>query len=142
MSDTTEDDFLGGRLRVRQPARGYRSGIDPVLLAASVPAKTGDHVLEIGTGSGVALLCLMRRVSGLSAVGVERNTELAALARANSSANELAYEVVETDLRQLPADLRDFVTETNVVVGSTKIQIECLEERLLPGKASVRPCRP
>lgn len=106
MSDFTEDDFLGGRLRVRQPARGYRSGIDPVLLAASVPAKSGDHVLELGTGGGVALLCLMSRISGLSAVGVERNSELARLASENSSANGLAYRVIETDLRQLPADLR------------------------------------
>ena len=106
MSDTTEDDFLGGRLRVRQPARGYRSGIDPVLLAASVPARNGDHVLELGTGSGVALLCLMNRVPGLSAVGVERHTELAQFARENASANDLIYEVVETDLRQLPAGLR------------------------------------
>ena len=106
MSYFTDDDFLGGRLRVRQPARGYRSGIDPVLLAASVPARNGDHVLELGTGSGVALLCLMRRVSGLSAVGVERNTELVQLARENSSTNGHTYEAVEADLRQLPADLR------------------------------------
>ena len=30
------DDFLGGKLRVKQPKKGYRAGIDPVLLAASV----------------------------------------------------------------------------------------------------------
>ena len=40
-SDTelTYDAFLGGKLHLWQPRRGYRAGVDPVLLAASVEAK-------------------------------------------------------------------------------------------------------
>ncbi|MFZ2468854.1 MAG: methyltransferase, partial [Parvibaculum sedimenti] len=37
----TDDGFLGGRLQLLQPAKGYRAGIDAVLLAASVPARHG-----------------------------------------------------------------------------------------------------
>ena len=64
------DDFLGGQLRLFQPRTGYRAGIDPVLLAASIPAKPGDAVLELGCGAGTALLCLGRRVQRLSLTGV------------------------------------------------------------------------
>ena len=52
------DDFLGGKLRVKQPKKGYRAGIDPVLLAASVNAHIGDNILDLGCGVGVASLCL------------------------------------------------------------------------------------
>lgn len=106
MSDTTEDDFLGGRVRIRQPVRGYRAGIDPVLLAASVPAKVGQTVLELGTGSGVALICLMARVSGLRAVGVEREAPATQLARDNAKANAANIDVVQADLTELPPEVR------------------------------------
>jgi len=71
----------------RQMATGHRTGIEPVLLAASVPARPGDRVLEAGTGSGAALLCLAFRVPGIVGVGVERDPELAALAGRNMNAN-------------------------------------------------------
>ena len=48
------DAFLGGKLRILQPRDGYRAGIDPVLLAASIPARAGDRVLDLGCGAGVA----------------------------------------------------------------------------------------
>ncbi|MBL4768768.1 MAG: methyltransferase, partial [Rhodobacteraceae bacterium] len=45
-----------------QPRKGYRAGIDPMLLAASVPAHAGQSVLELGCGAGAAILCLATRV--------------------------------------------------------------------------------
>ena len=96
----SEDTLLGGRLRLRQPRRGYRVAIDPVLLAAAVPAGAGDRVLEAGAGTGAAALCLAWRVPGARVVGVEREPELLALARANVAANALEdrVELVEGDL--------------------------------------------
>ena len=52
LGDLTCDDFLGGRLSIWQPRDGYRAGVDPVLLAASVPARAGQSVLELGCGTG------------------------------------------------------------------------------------------
>lgn len=104
--ELTTDAFLGGRLTIRQPKTGYRAGVDPVLLAAAVPARAGESVLELGCGAGVAVLCLGRRVPGLRLTGIEIQTGYAALARKNAEANGIPLEVVEGDLARMPADLR------------------------------------
>lgn len=100
-TDLTYDAFLGGRLHLWQPRDGYRAGVDPVLLAASVPAKAGQSVLDLGCGVGAAALCLGARVPGLELVGVERQAEYAALAVRNGLHAHTA------DLADMPADLRD-----------------------------------
>jgi tRNA1(Val) A37 N6-methylase TrmN6 len=84
---TTDGHLLGGRVRYAQPATGFRSGIEPVLLAASIPARSHERVLEAGTGAGAALLCLAARVPAIQAVGVEVDADLACLAAANARAN-------------------------------------------------------
>ena len=38
----TEDALLNGRVRLLQPETGYRAAIDPVLLAAAIPAAADD----------------------------------------------------------------------------------------------------
>ncbi|MEO1239889.1 MAG: methyltransferase domain-containing protein, partial [Pseudomonadota bacterium] len=98
------DTFLGGRLAIRQGA--YRAGADPVFMAAAVPARAGQSVLELGVGSGVALFCLAARVPGLRLVGLERAPDAAALARANASANQIDAEIVEGDVAHMPEVLR------------------------------------
>ena len=97
----TFDAFLGGRLRLEQPDRGFRSGSDAVLLAAAVPARAGQSALDLGCGSGAAMYCLGARVPGLRLTGVERDPAAAAMARRNGGA-----EVVEADVLDLPAALR------------------------------------
>lgn len=79
--------LLGGRVRLDQDTAGLAATIDPVLLAAAVPAGPGDAVLEAGTGVGTASLCLLARVPGLRAVGVERDAAQAEAARANAALN-------------------------------------------------------
>ena len=83
----SSDSLLGGRVRHRQAADGHRTGIEPVLLAAFVPARPGERVLEGGTGAGAALLCLASRVPGVLGVGLEINAEQAARARENFALN-------------------------------------------------------
>lgn len=98
----SQDAFLGGALRIKQPRDGYRAGIDPVLLAASLPARAGETVLELGCGAGVASLCLGRRVPGVGLTGLELQADYAALARHNATLNEIAMEVVTGDLADPP----------------------------------------
>ncbi|MCC6007749.1 MAG: methyltransferase [Rhodobacteraceae bacterium] len=102
----SDDAFLGGRVRAMQPRKGFRAGIDTVLMAAACPARSGDEVLELGCGAGVAALCLNARVPGLSLVGVERQPDYAALARHNARRAGAALDVGEADLAALPAGLR------------------------------------
>ena len=105
-ADLTCDAFLGGRLQIWQPAKGYRAGVDPVLLAASVPAKPGQSVLELGCGVATAALCLAARVPGLQLTGVELQADYADLARRNAAENGTEMQVVTGDLAQMPQALR------------------------------------
>src|SRR5258705_11227196 len=70
-SDFTEDAVLSGRLRLRQPRRGHRVGHDAILLAASVPARAGETVVELGAGVGAAGLALAAPVPGIRLTMVE-----------------------------------------------------------------------
>ncbi|MFN3276151.1 MAG: tRNA1(Val) (adenine(37)-N6)-methyltransferase [Paracoccus sp. (in: a-proteobacteria)] len=106
MAETRIDGFLGGRLRIEQPVRGYRSGADAVMLAAACPAQAGDTVLELGCGAGVASLCLGWRVPGARLTGLEQQADYAELARRNAVANALPFEVLTGDLAAPPEPLR------------------------------------
>lgn len=104
--ELTLDSYLGGRLWISQPRHGFRSGIDAVLLAASVPAQAGQRALELGCGVGVASLCLAARVPGLTVTAVEVQPPYADLARLNVARAGLAVEVVTADLSDLPTGVR------------------------------------
>ncbi len=98
-SDLVSDDaFLGGRLSARQPRRGHRSGSDAVFLAAAVPARAGDCVLEAGAGVGVASLCVAARIGDVHLTLVERNPGLCSLARFNADRARVEASIVESDL--------------------------------------------
>jgi tRNA1(Val) A37 N6-methylase TrmN6 len=93
MDATSEDRVLDGRVRLRQPARGYRAGLDAALLAAACDAGPGQRVLEAGCGAGGALLAAAVRRPGARFTGLERDPEALALAQANIAANGLADRV-------------------------------------------------
>jgi tRNA1(Val) A37 N6-methylase TrmN6 len=97
---TTDDAFLGGALHLLQPAKGYRAGLDGVLLAAAVAAADGEHVLDVGAGVGVVGLAVARRLPRVRVTMAERDGQLAALARSNVARNGLAgrVHVIEADI--------------------------------------------
>jgi tRNA1(Val) A37 N6-methylase TrmN6 len=98
MEGFTEDAFLGGRLRLRQPKSGHRAGHDAMLLAAATPARPGDRVVEFGAGVGAAGLAVAKRVAGIHLVLVEIDGELAELARGNAASNAVPADVVVLDV--------------------------------------------
>ena len=104
-NDLTHDAFLGGKLHLWQPRKGYRAATDPVLLAAMCPATKGQSVLELGCGVGAASLCVRSRVE-VELTGVEVQPDYAVLARRNAAEAGFEMEVVDADLADLPADIR------------------------------------
>jgi tRNA1(Val) A37 N6-methylase TrmN6 len=105
--DETLDRLLGGRVGLIQPRRGYRVAIDPVLLAAAVPAVPGLRVLDLGCGVGAVALCLAARVSGLDLVGLEIQPVMADMARRNAALNGLEgkFAVLVGDAKAPPTEL-------------------------------------
>ena len=80
-----ENGLLNGRVRLRQPARGYRAGLDAALLAAAVPALPGQQVIEAGCGAGAVLMQIAARRPGVLLTGLERDPTAAALAVENAA---------------------------------------------------------
>lgn len=103
----TADTLLGGRVKLTQLAAGYRVAIDPVLLAAAVPAQAGEQILDVGSGVGAAALCLAARVGGCRVTGIEPQRTLVRLANDNATLNRLQERVVvmEGDLLHPPPRL-------------------------------------
>jgi tRNA1(Val) A37 N6-methylase TrmN6 len=99
--DVTHDAALGGRLRLTQPKRGHRFGHDAILLAAAVPAKPGERVVELGAGVGAAGLAVAARVPGIELTLIEIEPELTALASENIAANGFS-----ANARALTLDVR------------------------------------
>jgi tRNA1(Val) A37 N6-methylase TrmN6 len=96
--DIVENALLGGRVRLRQPAKGYRAGMDAALLAAAVDAGAGQRVLEAGCGAGAVLMQIAARRPGVRLIGLERDPAMAALARENAALNGAEATIVTGDV--------------------------------------------
>ncbi|MBM3520047.1 MAG: methyltransferase [Alphaproteobacteria bacterium] len=98
----TEDGFLGGRLRVLQPEKGYRAGIDAVFLAAAVPCGAGETLYEAGIGTGVASLCLLARCPEIHVTGIEVASRYAMLCEENAKRNGFggSIRVIHADIKE------------------------------------------
>lgn len=107
----TEDGFLDGRLRILQPEKGFRAGIDSVFLAASVPCGAGDTVFEVGMGTGVAALCLISRQPSIHLTGIEIAGRYAMLAEENAKRNGFG-----ANLKVIHADVKDALRKDSAVM--------------------------
>jgi tRNA1(Val) A37 N6-methylase TrmN6 len=101
-SSLTDDAFLGGRLQVLQPEKGYRAGIDAVFLASTIPCQAGEAVFEAGIGAGVAALCLAARNPATHVTGIEIASRYAMLCEENAKRNGYG-----THVKVITADVKD-----------------------------------
>jgi tRNA1Val (adenine37-N6)-methyltransferase len=92
-----------GSLRIRQPQNGYRFSIDPLLLAHQLAPRSGERILDLGTGCGIIALLLALKNPEARILAVEIQPDLASLARQNVSLNgmDCSIQVLETDMRLL-----------------------------------------
>lgn len=98
VAEIVENALLGGRVRLRQPAKGYRAGMDAALLAAAVAAEPGVRVIEAGCGAGGALMQIAARRPGAALTGLERDPAMAALARENAALNGAEAQIIAGDV--------------------------------------------
>ena len=76
------DRFYGGRFALMQPqGRGYRSGLDALLLAATLPATATGRLADIGAGAGAVGLAAACRNASIDVTLVENSPVMADLAR-------------------------------------------------------------
>jgi tRNA1(Val) A37 N6-methylase TrmN6 len=110
--EVTVDTLLRGRVKLFQPARGFRASVDPVLLSGFVNPPLGRFV-DLGCGTGAVAFLLLARDPEARGVGIELQPRLAALASSAVAENGFSerFQVVAGDIRQhqLPAASFDLV---------------------------------
>jgi tRNA1(Val) A37 N6-methylase TrmN6 len=112
--EITLDTLLRGRVRLCQPARGFRSSVDPVLLAAFVAPPYGRFI-DLGCGTGALSFCLLARDAQAQGVAVELQPRLAGLAERGAASNGFGarFELQLADVRALPPLGRFDLVATN-----------------------------
>jgi tRNA1Val (adenine37-N6)-methyltransferase len=88
INQTTQDYFLGKRLCIKQPAHGYRAGIDAILLGSAAAQFKFENICEMGCGVGTAFLTMLARHFDnghniKSALGLEIDEQAFELAKEN-----------------------------------------------------------
>ena len=101
------DDFLGGMVKLKQFDDGYKATSDAVLLAAAVPAKAGETILDVGIGTGAVCLCLMARVPNLQVTGIDIQNEMLEQAKQNAQINHQNIHLILGSVLNPPKELSE-----------------------------------
>ena len=91
--DISLDKFFDGKIKIYQPKRGYKAGLDAILLAASVKTSKGKNIYDIGSGVGTISYCLGFRCNNVLITGVEKHIEYYTLAVKSQKLNKLKSKV-------------------------------------------------
>ncbi len=94
MTASTRDTVYQGRVTLVQPETGFRAGFDSLALAAALPAMDKGEALELGCGSGGAMLPAAFRLPHVRFTGVEQDAAAAARAREGAAQNAFAERIV------------------------------------------------
>jgi tRNA1Val (adenine37-N6)-methyltransferase len=106
---TITRDILGeAGLTILQYERGYRFGLDALLLATDLPHlgqnQLGDRptIVELGAAQGIVSLCVARQYPAARVIAVERQESLFELLEQNVADNDLAGQIdpVRGDVRE------------------------------------------
>lgn len=96
------DDLQRSGLMIIQNSKGFCFGMDAVLLSGFAKAKPGDHVLDMGTGTGIIPILLSAKTEAEKLVGLEIQEKSADMARRSVAMNALTerIDIVTGDIRE------------------------------------------
>jgi tRNA1(Val) A37 N6-methylase TrmN6 len=90
MSENNIITVLNGAVKLRQIEGALRTSSDAVLLAAACPAKSGEHILDLGCGIGTAGLCALHRINNTRLTGIDIQSDHVETAAQNAALNNNA----------------------------------------------------
>lgn len=98
------DDLQNGCYIIQDPEK-FCFGMDAVLLSGFAKVKKGEHVLDLGTGTGIIPVLLSARTEGESFTGLEIQEECAEMANRSVQYNHLENKVriVQGDIKEAAA---------------------------------------
>ena len=105
MTNPEKIHVLNERVPLLQPAEGFRTSLDSVMLAAACPAGKGESILDLGCGVGGASFCTLHRVPETTLTGIDIQEDHIALAMQNAAMNDMS---ARTEF--IGIDVRDFDT--------------------------------
>lgn len=96
------DDLQRNHLGIIQNLEKFCFGMDAVLLSGFVRASKGDHILDLGTGTGIIPLLLSAKTQAAHLTGLEIQTESVDMARRSVMMNGLEerISIVEGDIKE------------------------------------------
>ncbi|MCP4576859.1 MAG: methyltransferase domain-containing protein [Deltaproteobacteria bacterium] len=102
--DEALDLFLDGRLKLIQSRGGYRFSIDAVLLSQFATIRSGDVVIDLGTGCGVIplILLLTKPVGHVFGLDVQEGLITQAARNARLNGFHKRMDAVRGDMRHPP----------------------------------------
>ncbi|MEO0327661.1 MAG: methyltransferase [Pseudomonadota bacterium] len=104
IEEVTTDAFHNGAFKVLQPkGKGYRSGLDALLIAAALPEGSSGIIADLGSGSGVAGLAALNLNRDLDLMMIEKNPHLIKLASRSLALR--GNETLKMRVRVLEADV-------------------------------------
>ena len=99
------DDLQRNNLRIIQNEEKFCFGMDAVLLSGFARVKTGERVLDMGTGTGIIPILLSAKTDAEHLIALEIQEESADMARRSVAMNHLQdkIEVVTGDIKKASA---------------------------------------
>ena len=96
------DDLQRNNYRIIQDPERFCFGMDAVLLSGFAKAKEGDHVIDLGTGTGIIPILMEAKTKASNLVGLEIQPESADMAQRSVELNHL-----EKNIRIVTGDIRE-----------------------------------
>lgn len=96
------DDLQRNGYKIIQDPCRFCFGMDAVLLSGFARADKGDHVIDLGTGTGIIPILMEAKTEAAHLIGLEIQEESADMARRSVALNDLEskIEIVTGDIKQ------------------------------------------